>query len=166
MAADDNQVAAPDTGFDEADPGYDLRPPFDDRLAERAKLLTKRRGQWLLRLALGAVGFATRTRMAPPHPSFGGERPQRILVVRVDLLGDVVLSLPAVRALARAFPEAEIDLLVLKSTAGILEGQPGIHRVLAYDPHIWRQPGSYLRVSHWLEATHVLRTIRAARYDL
>jgi lipopolysaccharide heptosyltransferase II len=161
MAADDNQLAAPENGYLEADAGYDLRPPFDARLAGRAKLLTKRRGQWLLRLALGAVGYATRTRMRA-----AGDPPRRILVVRVDLLGDVVLSLPAVRALGRAYPEADIDLLVLQSTAGILEGQPGIHRVLAYDPHVFRRPASFLRPAHWLEAAKVLRTIRASRYDL
>jgi lipopolysaccharide heptosyltransferase II len=166
MAADDNQVAAPDNGYSQADKGYDLRPPFDARLAERAKLLTKRRGQWLLRLALGAVGYATRTRTRPAGSSAVGDPPRRILVIRIDLLGDVVLSLPAVRALARAYPEADIDLLVLQSTAGILEGQPGIHRILAYDPHVFRQPASYLRPDHWLEAASVLRTIRASRYDL
>jgi lipopolysaccharide heptosyltransferase II len=161
MAADDNRAAVPENSFLEADAGYDLRPPFDARLAGRAKLLTKRRGQWLLRLALGAVGYATRTRARTT-----GDPPRRILVVRVDLLGDVVLSLPAVRALGRAYPEADIDLLVLQSTAGILEGQPGIHRVLAYDPHVFRQPASFLRLAHWLEAAKVLRTIRASRYDL
>jgi lipopolysaccharide heptosyltransferase II len=174
MAADDNQVAAPDNGYTpdngyeeaQADAEYDLRPPFDARLGERAKLLIKRRGQWLLRLALGAVGYATRTGPRPAGIGGAGGPPRRILVVRVDLLGDVVLSLPAVRALARAYPEANIDLLVLKSTAGILEGQPGIHRILAYDPHVWRQPASYLRPDHWLEAASVLRTIRASGYDL
>jgi lipopolysaccharide heptosyltransferase II len=166
MAADDNWRAAPDNGYLEADKGYDLRPPFDARFAERAKLVTKRRGQWLLRLALGAVGYATRTRMRPAGSQAVGGPPRRILVVRVDLLGDVVLSLPAVRALKRAYPEADIDLLVLKSTAGILEGQPGIHRILAYDPHVFRQPASFLRADHWLEAANVLRTIRASRYDL
>jgi lipopolysaccharide heptosyltransferase II len=164
MTADDKQAADLSSGYEVADAGYDQRPSFDARLAERAKQITKRRGQWLLRLAFGAVGYATR---GDPRPGAASERPpRRILVVRVDLLGDVVLSLPAVRALKRAYPEARIDLLVLKSTAGILEGQPGIHRVLAYDPHIWRQPASYLRPDHWREAARVLWSIRAARYDL
>jgi lipopolysaccharide heptosyltransferase II len=166
MAADDDRLVVPDNGYIEADAGYDLRPPFDARLAERAKLLTKRRGQWLLRLALGAVGFATQTRARPADISTAGRPPQRILVIRVDLLGDVVLSLPAVRALGRAYPEADIDLLVLKSTAGILEGQPGIRRVLSYDPHVWRQPANFLRPVHWLEAAKMLRAIRGYRYDL
>ena len=38
--------------------------------------------------------------------------PDRILVVRLSALGDVLLATPAVRALARRFPEARVDWLV------------------------------------------------------
>jgi lipopolysaccharide heptosyltransferase II len=111
---------------------------------------------------MAVVGYCTRT--TTPWPAHADIR--RILVVRVDLLGDVVLSLPAVRALRRAYPDAEIDMLVLKSTAGILKGDPDIDHVLAYDPHVWRQPETYLHPSNWAEALGVLRAMRSAHYDL
>jgi len=38
--------------------------------------------------------------------------PERILVIRLSALGDVLLATPTVRALARRFPRAEIDWLV------------------------------------------------------
>ncbi len=143
------------------DTDYDTRPGLETRLWLQYRSRTKRQAQRLLRLLLAAVGFCTRSRQVDY------DRPlQSILVVRVDLLGDVVLSLPAVRALRRRFPEARIDMLVQKSSAAILDGHPDIDKVLAYDPHIWRQPTTYLRPSQWHNALQILRTLREARYDL
>lgn len=144
------------------DTAYDTRPGLETRLWLENRNRIKRQAQHLLRLLLSAVGFCTQSRQVERN------RPiQSILVVRVDLLGDVVLSLPAVRALRRKYPEARIDMLVQKSTAAILDGHPDIDTVLAYDPHIWRQPGTtLLRPSQWHEALQILRTLRRARYDL
>ena len=141
---------------------YDTRPPFEARLLRQARRRGKRQAQVLLRLLMAAVGYCTRAKTPWPRR----EDIRRILVVRVDLLGDVVLSLPAVRALRRAYPDAGIDMLVLKSTAGILKGDPDIDHVLAYDPHVWRRPGNYLHPGNWAEALGVLRAMRSARYDL
>src|SRR5579859_4696850 len=78
----------------ELDAGYDRRPGFDQRLAERLKRGLKRGAQAGLRVGFGAVGFATRTRDGNHAGPRDARRVRRILVVRVDLLGDVVLSLP------------------------------------------------------------------------
>jgi len=53
----------------------------------------------------------------------------RILVSRLHYLGDVILSLPLVRALQERFPASEIDYLTRSDGAAILEGEPGIARV-------------------------------------
>jgi lipopolysaccharide heptosyltransferase II len=147
------------------EPGYDVRPVFDARLARRLARLTKRIAQALLWPAIGAAGYGAR----PGVPSQRGAARgpvRRILVVRVDLLGDVVLTLPAVRALRRAYPEAAIDLLVLKSTAAVLAGDPDITRVLACDPSLVQHPWKLLREENRRELGTLLRTLRAARYDL
>lgn len=47
---------------------------------------------------------------------------KRILWMRPDYLGDVVLSLPAMYLLKEYFPDAEIDALVSHNSAAILEG--------------------------------------------
>lgn len=144
------------------EPGYDTRPAFDARLARRLARLVKRVVQALLWPAIGAAGYGAR----PGARDSAREPVRRILVVRVDLLGDVVLTLPAVRALRRAYPEAAIDLLVLKSTAAIVTGDPDITRVLICDPSLIQHPWKLLREENRRDLGALLRTLRVARYDL
>ena len=155
------------TGGDPALARYETRPAFEARLAARGERAAKGWAKMLVRFTVGAIGFATRTRRADgPELRAGNPDIKRILVTRVDLLGDVVLSLPAVRALRRAYPDARIDLLVLGATASILDGQPGIDRVLTFDPYFWRSPAALLNPATWRRARALFTTLRAARYDL
>ncbi len=59
--------------------------------------------------------------------------PGRILVVRTDRLGDVILTLPLVSALRRNFPRAHIALLLRHYTGSIVEGHRDIDEVLWCD---------------------------------
>ncbi len=56
----------------------------------------------------------------------------RILLSRLQYLGDIVLTLPVVAALKTHFPSCEIDYLVKRPGAELLEGEVGIaivHRI-------------------------------------
>lgn len=59
--------------------------------------------------------------------------PQRILVVRTDRIGDVVLSLPVVDNLKRAFPKARICFMCSPLTQDIVLNYPGIDDVIIFD---------------------------------
>lgn len=154
------------TGGDPALERYEARPAFEARMAGRGERTAKRGVQRLLWLAIGLVGWLTRTHADAPALTPGNPAMRRILVTRVDLLGDVVLSLPAVRALRRAYPDAQIHMLVLGATAPILAADPDVDRVLTFDPYFWRTPTALLRRATWRAARGFLRTLRAARYDL
>lgn len=54
----------------------------------------------------------------------------RVLVSRLEYLGDVILTLPAVRAVKDRYPKAEIDYLSRSDGANVLEGDPLFARVL------------------------------------
>lgn len=159
-------VRQPEDGRLDAE--YDARPDVERRGLDMLKRQAKHRAQRGLRMTLALAGWLTRT-----NPTLGPDlRPgnpaiRHILVVRVDLIGDVVLSLPAVRALRRAYPDAKIDMLTLRSTAAILEGEgEDIARVLTFDPGAWRRPDGLLRPRTWLDARKLLADLRSARYDL
>lgn len=57
----------------------------------------------------------------------------KILVIRLDRLGDMVLTLPAIQSLKYAFPEAEISILAQPFLKEFLLTQPYISRVYEYD---------------------------------
>ena len=57
---------------------------------------------------------------------------RRILVRQVNWVGDAVLTLPALEALDRRFPRAEIVALAKPWVAGLFSGQPAVDRVIEY----------------------------------
>lgn len=59
--------------------------------------------------------------------------PQRILVVRLDRIGDVVLSTPVLQALREAYPSAFIAMMVRRVCTELVEGNPYINEVITYD---------------------------------
>lgn len=80
--------------------------------------------------------------------------PRRILVTCPQRLGDVLLATALIRSLKLAWPAAEIDVIVLRGTEGVLEGNPDIHTVI----------GQRQRASVWHKLGEALRLWR--RYDL
>ena len=66
----------------------------------------------------------------------------RILLWKIGALGDIVMTTPLVRQLRRALPGADIDYLVGRNCAAVLQGNPHLSRVIPFDESILyrRQP--------------------------
>ncbi|MCM8797460.1 MAG: hypothetical protein NC923_06270, partial [Candidatus Omnitrophica bacterium] len=58
---------------------------------------------------------------------------KRILVVRTDRIGDVLLSTPVVKALRQRYPDAYIGMMVSCYARDIVEGNPYIDEAIIYD---------------------------------
>lgn len=58
----------------------------------------------------------------------------RILVVRADRIGDVVLSIPVLEVLRRHFPKSHISVLVQEAVAPLVRSLPYVDEVIVYDP--------------------------------
>jgi ADP-heptose:LPS heptosyltransferase len=58
---------------------------------------------------------------------------QRILLVRTDRLGDVLLTLPMLSALRSCFPQAHIAMLLRRYTGDIVQGNPHVDELIWYD---------------------------------
>lgn len=74
---------------------------------------------------------------------------QRILVCRVDEIGDVVLTTPFLRELRRNAPQAHITLVVKPAVASLVETSPYIDRVLTYNwlhRRVFIRPDRYARI--------------------
>lgn len=89
---------------------------------------------------------------------------RKILLVRLDNIGDVVMLTPLIRELkTRVFPRARIDVLLQPGAAAILQGNPHVSRLLPF-PAFWfaRRP----RLSDLRTAWNMLRRLRSEHYDL
>ena len=88
-----------------------------DRMYEAcAGLLTGKKGKY--ENSLGVIHL-------PPKP--------RILISRIDRIGDVLLTTPSLRILKEIYPDSFLGVLVSPETASTLEGNPYIDKVYIYD---------------------------------
>jgi heptosyltransferase-3 len=81
--------------------------------------------------------------------------PQRILVVKLRYIGDVLLSTPVVASLRAAFPRAEISMLVNAGTEAMVADNPHLDEVVLVE-----------RRASPLRQLGFVRRLRARRVDL
>jgi ADP-heptose:LPS heptosyltransferase len=86
----------------------------------------------------------------------------RILLVRPDHLGDVLLTLPAAAGLRRALPGARLGYLAAPSTAAILERSPDLNEVLTLP---FPGPAGGPPAPRWAEAVAAVAP-RLRRFDV
>ncbi len=97
-------------------------------------------------------------------PPFTTDRVQRILVVRNDNVGDLLCTTPALRALRRAFPGANLAILVPEHCRSVVERNPDVDEVFAYTKA--KHAPSLLGLPALSQLTGLLRTLRTQRFDL
>ncbi len=68
-----------------------------------------------------------------PAPGGGWQAARHILAVRLDALGDLVMTTPAIRALRESGPQRRITLLTSPSAVGVAALVPEIDEVIVYD---------------------------------
>ena len=149
--------------------GYPLPPDSRQKLRKTAVRTSKRILNTCIYLLLSLLGgLLWLARRGKKYPPLKPEKihPRRILVIRLDLIGDLVLSMTTVRALKRAYPEAAIDLLALPSSAQVVNGDPDLSEIITYDPNVWRRPVALIQPKNWRNAYRVFRHLHAHRYDI
>jgi len=63
----------------------------------------------------------------------------KILIVKLSSLGDVVHTMPAVQDIRRALPQAQIDWVVERSFAPLVQRCAGVRRVIPCELRRWRK---------------------------
>ena len=87
---------------------------------------------------------------APPLAS-----PARILFIRIDRIGDMVLSTPALRALKEKYPGARLSVLASPVMAPLIESDPCVDHVIVWD-----------RTKRWRGVIETIKSLRRSRFDL
>jgi heptosyltransferase-1 len=85
-------------------------------------------------------------------------------VVKLSALGDVAHALPVVDYLRKAAPGAQVDWVVDRRFAGLLEGNPGLRRVIPLDLKAWKREWTAMDARR--EAAEAVRELRDGKYDV
>jgi heptosyltransferase-2 len=104
--------------------------------------------------AARAVLFSTRY----TSPKKRQEKIRRILIVRTDRIGDVLLSTPVIKALRYNYPEAYIAMMVSPYVKDIVEGNPYLDKVIIYD-----KDGKH---KSWWRSLKFARNLKKKKFDL
>ena len=113
-------------------------------------------------LGMGARLLRWERRLGPPDPA----SVRKILVIRLDLLGDMVNSMTAVAALHERFPEARITMFTLPHTAPIPRRFSYVDEVLTLDINRIRSPRNLLRPRLYADFLAMAFRLRRERFDL
>jgi len=88
------------------------------------------------------------------HP----ENFKRILIVRTDRIGDVILSTPVIKELRENYPDAYIAMMVSPYTKDIVEANPGLDEAIIYDKEVLHKG--------WLESIRFSQELKNKKFDL
>ena len=86
----------------------------------------------------------------------------KILVLKRDKLGDLLLTTPMFARLREAFPEAEIELLASQYNAWVANGNPSLNRIRAY-PRV--RTGRFVSIPAALRQVFQFIALRRTCYD-
>ncbi len=120
---------------------------------------------WLKRFALfffdavGAVFFAA----SKPKQPLDTSKLRRILLIRTDQLGDVLMVRPAAAALKKHFPDVAIDLLCDRVHLALFVEDPFFDRLIGMDATWFSRKKN--KGSAFVESLRLVRTMRQVGYD-
>ncbi|MDX7998833.1 putative lipopolysaccharide heptosyltransferase III [Xenorhabdus sp. Reich] len=87
---------------------------------------------------------------------------KRILVIKLQHHGDMLLVTPVISTLSHHYPDAKIDVLLYKETSPMLQNLTEISTIFSIDRK-WKQLGSREKLLHeW----NLLKVLRQQHYDL
>jgi lipopolysaccharide heptosyltransferase II len=79
----------------------------------------------------------------------------KILIVRTDRIGDVILTLPMAQVIKQFFPSSRVAMLIQRYTSELVEDSHVVDRILYYDDG-----------KHQLPFFHLVSTLRTEKFDV
>jgi lipopolysaccharide heptosyltransferase II len=83
---------------------------------------------------------------------------ERLLLIRLRQIGDVVFTTPAIRGLRERFPDAHLTYVVEPSAAPVVTGNPHLNEIIV--------TSGLSGVAGVLDDVALIRRLRAAKYDM
>ncbi|MEN6465447.1 MAG: glycosyltransferase family 9 protein [Syntrophaceae bacterium] len=91
-----------------------------------------------------------------------------ILIIKLSAIGDVIHTLPSLRALKKKFPGARITWVVESAAADLLKDNPDLDRVIVSDRKAWAgNLKKFKKIKETIsEIAAFIRILRDRRYDI
>jgi heptosyltransferase I len=89
---------------------------------------------------------------------------KKILIVKTSSLGDIIHAFPIINYLKQKFPHVQVDWVIEKSFAELIQAHPFIHRVLMIDTKSWRK--SFFNKDNWRKINEFRHKLREVEYDV
>ncbi len=86
-----------------------------------------------------------------------------VLLIRLNDIGEVVMTLPCLDAVRRALPGARIGMLVSPPSHELLEHDERVNQVFIFEKKLWRERPSWRGVR---QLSGLLRDLRKHRFDV
>jgi lipopolysaccharide heptosyltransferase I len=87
----------------------------------------------------------------------------KILLIKLSAVGDVVHTIPVLNKLRRRYPTAQLDWLVTPAIAELLRHHPAITNIIEFEREVWSTPW---RLKPFVAYARLAARLRAAAYDL
>ena len=84
-----------------------------------------------------------------------GQDIKKILFIRIDRIGDIVMSTPALKAIKQAFPHSELTVLASPPNSPLVFNNPNIDHIVVYD-----------RRGSLIDRIRVIQKLRESSFDL
>ena len=91
---------------------------------------------------------------------------KKILIIKLDHIGDVLLATPVFHNLHEQYPEAEIDILVGSWSRPIIENIPYLNRIWEYDSSFFCRSSNEPAAHSTPDLIELVNQIRKRKYDL
>lgn len=89
---------------------------------------------------------------------------KRILVIRLDHIGDLLFATPVFRAIKAAYPKVRLDVLIGRQNKDIVKNNPFVDEIMTYDaPWFKRKNGRLIKLREFIRLAKVLRR---EKYDI
>jgi heptosyltransferase III len=84
----------------------------------------------------------------------------RILIVKLKHIGDTLLLTPTLAGITKAYPDAEVSVLLRRGTEQILSGCPYVQKIITC-----AEPEIYRRRNNWFSDWNLISKLRQSHFD-
>ena len=79
---------------------------------------------------------------------------QKLLIIRLSSIGDVILTTPVLAAIKKKYPDARIDFVVMEPFKDAISGNPHIDNLILFDKTKYQGIGGIYRFAQTLKGIH------------